>query len=254
MSPIFDHTVNADQSTFLGFGLEGVAYGIHVLLFGSAVTLLARSNSPKGPSIRPIFAASCLLFCMGTVHYAINFNNVYTSTIYRCYLVWNKNIWVVVLPILVAFGAASVKLQVRLWRLWRLGQDVKDAKDTFYSKTHEIEREHIYLRKENSPPTRMQHRFRAAPSSSTRPGGWFSKRNCDPGEEPGGQVRFEDGEGEGEDGGAFGVWLAKKWVPAMSVGHALYKRAEVEREGTQTTYLLLCSSLDGVYGFHHHCT
>ncbi|KAJ6476099.1 hypothetical protein C8R45DRAFT_1008824 [Mycena sanguinolenta] len=145
MSPTFDHTVNPDQATFLGFGLEGVAYGIHVLLFGSAVTLLARRNSPKGPSIRPIFAVSCLLFCMSTVHYAINFNNVYTSTmvhprphiaaethllvgadtifilsdlfsqlvlIYRCYLVWNKNIWVVILPILVAFGAASCGIAV----------------------------------------------------------------------------------------------------------------------------------------------
>jgi hypothetical protein len=25
----FEHTVNPDQATFLGFGLEGVAYGIH---------------------------------------------------------------------------------------------------------------------------------------------------------------------------------------------------------------------------------
>ncbi|KAJ6490853.1 hypothetical protein C8R45DRAFT_1137709 [Mycena sanguinolenta] len=150
MSPIFHHTVNADQATFLGFGLEGVAYGmyirrIHVLLFGSAVILLARSNVPKAVSIRPIFGASCLLFCMGTAHYAINFNNVYTSTmvhprphiadetrllagadtifilsdflsqlilIYRCYLVWNQNIWVVILPILVAFGAASSGIAV----------------------------------------------------------------------------------------------------------------------------------------------
>ncbi|KAF7357319.1 hypothetical protein MSAN_01327500 [Mycena sanguinolenta] len=141
----FSHTVNADQATFLGFGLEGVAYGIHVLLFGSAVTLLTRSNFPKGTSMRPIFAVSCLLFCMSTVHHAINFNNVYTSTmvhprphiadethllvgadtifilsdffsqlvlIYRCYLVWNKNIWIVILPILVAFAAASCGISV----------------------------------------------------------------------------------------------------------------------------------------------
>ncbi|KAJ7225112.1 hypothetical protein B0H12DRAFT_1328733 [Mycena haematopus] len=139
MAPSFDHTVNPDQATFLGLGLEGVAYGIHVILFGIAVSLLLR-KAPKGASIRPLFTISCLLFCLSTVHYAINFNNVYTSTmvhprphiaaetnllvgadtifilsdflsqlilIYRCYLVWNKNPWVVILPIVVAFGAAS---------------------------------------------------------------------------------------------------------------------------------------------------
>ncbi|KAJ6559927.1 hypothetical protein B0H19DRAFT_944743 [Mycena capillaripes] len=139
MAPSFDHTVNPDQATFLGFGLEGVAYGIHVILFGIAVSLLT-SKAPKGASIKPIFTASCLLFCLSTVHFAINFNNVYTSTmvhprphiaeethllagadsifilsdffsqlvlVYRCYLVWNKNPWVVILPVLVAFGSAS---------------------------------------------------------------------------------------------------------------------------------------------------
>ncbi|KAF8183576.1 hypothetical protein K438DRAFT_1140423 [Mycena galopus ATCC 62051] len=139
----FDHTVNPDQATFLGFGLEGVAYGIHVILFGIAISLVAR-NAAKG-SIRPVFAVSCLLFCMSTIHYAINFNNVYISTmvhprphiadethllvgadtifilsdfcgqvvlIYRCFLVWNKNIWVIILPVLVAFGAAACGLSV----------------------------------------------------------------------------------------------------------------------------------------------
>ncbi|KAJ7806425.1 hypothetical protein B0H14DRAFT_2304381, partial [Mycena olivaceomarginata] len=128
-----------DQATFLGFGLEGVAYGIHVILFGVAVSLLVNKGR-KGPSIGPIFGVSALLFCLSTVHFAINFNNVYTSTmvhprphiaaethllvgadamfilsdffsqlvlIYRCYLVWNRNIWVIILPVLVAFAAAS---------------------------------------------------------------------------------------------------------------------------------------------------
>ncbi|KAF8190966.1 hypothetical protein K438DRAFT_1831050 [Mycena galopus ATCC 62051] len=140
----FDHTVNPDQATFLGFGLEGVAYGIHVILFGIALSLLVR-KTPKGASIKPIFSISCLLFCMSTIHYGINFNNVYVSTmvhprphiadethllvgadtmfilsdffsqivlIYRCYLVWNKNIWVIILPVLVAFAAAACGLSV----------------------------------------------------------------------------------------------------------------------------------------------
>ncbi|KAJ7822818.1 hypothetical protein B0H14DRAFT_2294185, partial [Mycena olivaceomarginata] len=133
-----------DQATFFGFGLEGVAYGIHILLFGIAISIIVNKGR-KELSIGPIFAVSCLLFCMSTIHFAINFNNVYTSTmvhprphiaaetnllagadtifilsdffsqlvlIYRCYLVWKKNIWVIILPVLVAFAAASCGLAV----------------------------------------------------------------------------------------------------------------------------------------------
>lgn len=51
-----------------------------MILFGVAVSLLVNKGR-KGPSIGPIFGVSALLFCLSTVHFAINFNNVYTSTV-----------------------------------------------------------------------------------------------------------------------------------------------------------------------------
>jgi len=133
--------VNPDQATFLGFGLEGVAYGVNVVLFGIAthVLLLRRSRGNRSSNL-PIFAFTCLMFALCTVHYALNFNNVYDGTmvhvrphiseethllvgadsiwlltdffsqlllIYRCYLVWGKSIWVVILPVLVALASVS---------------------------------------------------------------------------------------------------------------------------------------------------
>ncbi|KAK6995783.1 hypothetical protein R3P38DRAFT_3223244 [Favolaschia claudopus] len=144
MPPSFQHTVNADQATFIGFGLEGIAYGIHVLLFGVAASLVPSRRSTSA-SIIPIFGLSCLLFGLGTVHFALNFNNVYDSTmvhprphiaaethllagadiifslsdflgqivlIYRCYLIWGNNPWIIILPLIVAFAAACVAVVV----------------------------------------------------------------------------------------------------------------------------------------------
>ncbi|KAJ7763376.1 hypothetical protein B0H16DRAFT_1804436 [Mycena metata] len=81
MPPSYTHTVNSDQATFLGFGLEGVAYGINVVLFGMAIRFLLRRRS-RGNQVSnlAILAFSCLMFALCTVHYALNFNNVYNGT------------------------------------------------------------------------------------------------------------------------------------------------------------------------------
>ncbi|KAJ7457392.1 hypothetical protein FB451DRAFT_1047355 [Mycena latifolia] len=157
MPPSYDHTVNTDQATFLGFALEGIAYGkspsvharqtilvhylgVNVILFGVAISVLARRTPMGKTSKLPMLAVTCLMFSLCTVHYSLNFNNVYNGLmvkvrphiseethllagadmlfaitdffsqlilIYRCYLVWGKTIWVIILPVLVAFASVA---------------------------------------------------------------------------------------------------------------------------------------------------
>ncbi|KAJ7344025.1 hypothetical protein DFH08DRAFT_871631 [Mycena albidolilacea] len=145
MPPSYTRTVNSDQATFIGFGLEGVGYGVNVVLFGIATHVLLHRSRGKRLSNLPIFAFTCFMFALCTVHYALNFNNVYDGTmvhvrphisaethllvgadtiwlltdffsqlllIYRCYLVWGKSIWVVILPLLIALASMACGLAV----------------------------------------------------------------------------------------------------------------------------------------------
>ncbi|KAJ7101442.1 hypothetical protein B0H15DRAFT_927222 [Mycena belliarum] len=138
MPPSFEHTVNTDQATFLGFGLEGIGYGVNLVLFMVAITVLVRRNPTA--SKMPIFAVTCLMFSLCTVHFSLNFHNVYTGLmvhprphiseetpllagadmifaitdffsqlilIYRCYIVWGKTVWIIILPVLVAFASVA---------------------------------------------------------------------------------------------------------------------------------------------------
>ncbi|KAJ7884703.1 hypothetical protein B0H13DRAFT_2537112 [Mycena leptocephala] len=125
----FGRTANPDHATFLGFGLEGVGYGTSVLI--------GRQSRTKGSGL-PIFALTCWMLGLVTVHYALNFNNVYNGLmvdivphiaeethllagadmifmisdfqIYRCYLVWGKTLWVIILPLFIAFATVSCGL------------------------------------------------------------------------------------------------------------------------------------------------
>ncbi|CAK5277022.1 unnamed protein product [Mycena citricolor] len=127
------HTVNPDQATSLGFGLEGIFYGIHIVFFSAAVVLFVSRQTLKQPTARPILVATLLLFALCTLHFALNFQNVYVSTmvkvrphisaetprlvaadtsfiladfigqlvlIYRCYLIWACNGLIILLPTL----------------------------------------------------------------------------------------------------------------------------------------------------------
>ncbi|KAJ7199656.1 hypothetical protein GGX14DRAFT_172500 [Mycena pura] len=145
MPPSFEHTVNPDQATFLGLGLEGIAYGVNLVLFGTSIAVLVNRQHAKNVSSIPIYALCFFMFGLCTVHFALNFNNVYTGTmvrpvphiaaethllvgadvtfcladflsqvvlIYRCYLVWARNIWVVILPLLIAFASVACSMAV----------------------------------------------------------------------------------------------------------------------------------------------
>ncbi|KAJ7654241.1 hypothetical protein B0H17DRAFT_1214450 [Mycena rosella] len=133
MPPSYDHTVDNNKATFLGFGLEAIFYGINLILFAISTVLLYRRRPGAQTSSRvPMFAVTVIMFSLCTVHFALNFNNVYDSLlvhprpeisaetpllagadmlfsitdwcsqlilIYRCYLVWGRNIWIIIFPI-----------------------------------------------------------------------------------------------------------------------------------------------------------
>ncbi|CAK5278665.1 unnamed protein product [Mycena citricolor] len=177
MSADLAHTINPDQATFLGFGLEGIFYGkslrVHLLLFGTAAFLFCRPRVLKNHTIIPIIFATIILLALCTIHFALNFDNVYVSTmvsprphisgethklivadssfiladfvgqlvlIYRCYLVWAQNVWIIILPFLIALGALGNVWNVRYrdcyenqshWRTSPYGPRAHGRRDIF---------------------------------------------------------------------------------------------------------------------------
>ncbi|KAJ3889894.1 hypothetical protein GG344DRAFT_78365 [Lentinula edodes] len=71
------HTVNSDQATFLGMGFEALAYGIYTLLFFTSLAVLTWRTPALNASKKPMFAATIFMFSLATVHFSLNFNNVY---------------------------------------------------------------------------------------------------------------------------------------------------------------------------------
>ncbi|KAJ3901829.1 hypothetical protein F5879DRAFT_786891, partial [Lentinula edodes] len=131
----------SDQATFLGMGFEALAYaGIYTLLFFTSLAVLTWRTPALNASKKPMFAATIFMFSLATVHFSLNFNNVYQGLmvkptahisdethllagadmifsisdfcsqlilIYRCYLVWSRNPWVIVLPILISCASVG---------------------------------------------------------------------------------------------------------------------------------------------------
>ncbi|KAJ6632230.1 hypothetical protein B0H10DRAFT_1771350 [Mycena sp. CBHHK59/15] len=145
MSSSFSHSVNTDQATFLGFAFEAIAYGTYIVLFGISIAVLMRRTPAMNTSKIPMFTITCFMFSLCTVHFSLNFNNVYDGLmvhprphiseetpllagadlifsiadfcsqlilINRCYLVWGKAIWVVILPILISFASVACTIGV----------------------------------------------------------------------------------------------------------------------------------------------
>ncbi|KAI0754440.1 hypothetical protein C8Q80DRAFT_1247167 [Daedaleopsis nitida] len=122
----------------VGFACEAVSWGVHVILFLTSLLLLRRRQVSFQSTITVIVVANCLLFTACTLHFALEFNHFYTALasagtvngfsketvtlfaadimlsicdlfgdfilLYRCWIVWNRAYWVVVLPGLTAIG------------------------------------------------------------------------------------------------------------------------------------------------------
>ncbi|KAF9461365.1 hypothetical protein BDZ94DRAFT_1263854 [Collybia nuda] len=143
MAEAFTHTVNTDQAAFLGFALEAIAYGTYVVLFFISIAVLIWKTPAQNASKPFLFAVTCFMFSLCTVHFSLNFNNVYNGLlvhprphiseetkllagadmlfsvtdfcsqlilIYRCYLVWGRTLWVVILPILINLATVACGL------------------------------------------------------------------------------------------------------------------------------------------------
>ncbi|KAF8463548.1 hypothetical protein DFH94DRAFT_817779 [Russula ochroleuca] len=141
-------TINDDISALVGFICEAFFYGCYTLLFVIAVYL-----NPNGPNRwprvkRPVFILSMFMYLFCSIHFALQFNHFYealnargvkgfanvTSTviaagidmtladftgelifIYRCWVLWSENYWVIIVPTLGAIsGIVSIAEVVHL--------------------------------------------------------------------------------------------------------------------------------------------
>ncbi|KAI0682077.1 hypothetical protein C8T65DRAFT_597625 [Cerioporus squamosus] len=131
-------------AALLGFACEAVLWGAYSVLFVASIALLLRrARAHRGTNV-PIMIANFVLFATCTAHFALELNHFYMSLgtvgvdgfadetaklvgadllislvdflgdlvlLYRCWIIWGKNIWVVALPLLTAtagFGCITI--------------------------------------------------------------------------------------------------------------------------------------------------
>ncbi|KAG0704845.1 hypothetical protein DFH29DRAFT_848539 [Suillus ampliporus] len=132
-------SINVTQA--VGLICEALLYGVYCILFITSVVILIK----RYRSNRVIWVANCLLFMTCTAHFALMFNHFYIALehapfadfanetpalmganlmisvvdfigdlllLYRCWLVWEKRFYVIVLPLLTAFGGFGCILPI----------------------------------------------------------------------------------------------------------------------------------------------
>ncbi|KAG1796262.1 uncharacterized protein HD556DRAFT_1441555 [Suillus plorans] len=133
-----------DIAALIGFGCEAVLYGSYCILF--IVSWIVLSQKRPSPNLSsPVVFANCLLFFCCTAHFALEFNHFYTTLestgvdgfsaetpgligadflisftdlvgdlvlVYRCWMLWDRNYYVVILPLLTAFGGFACIMEV----------------------------------------------------------------------------------------------------------------------------------------------
>jgi hypothetical protein len=135
---------SGDMPALIGFGCEAVLYGSYCILFIVSWMVLAQNR--RSPNLSsPVVFANCLLFFCCTAHFALEFNHFYTTLestgvdgfsaetpslfgadflisftdlvgdlvlVYRCWMLWGQNYYVVILPLLSAFGGFACIMEV----------------------------------------------------------------------------------------------------------------------------------------------
>ncbi|KAG0700287.1 hypothetical protein DFH29DRAFT_933016 [Suillus ampliporus] len=133
-----------DLAALIGFGCEAVLYGSYCILF--VISWIVLSQKRRSPNLSsPVVFANCLLFLCCTAHFALEFNHFYTTLestgvdnfsaettgltgadflisftdlvgdlvlVYRCWMLWGKNYYVVILPLLSAFGGFACIMEL----------------------------------------------------------------------------------------------------------------------------------------------
>jgi len=135
--------ISADEAAFIGFIFEGISWGVYLVIFTLSLTFLIWRRTTKRINWRMVFA-TVLLFTLCTTHYileientiTIYFNNpdgipladetpvlfgadtIFSITdffanlvlIYRLWLVWSKNWYIIILPLLIACASISCSM------------------------------------------------------------------------------------------------------------------------------------------------
>ncbi|KIP07247.1 hypothetical protein PHLGIDRAFT_24165 [Phlebiopsis gigantea 11061_1 CR5-6] len=126
--------VDVDVLALIGFACESLFYGAYCVLFAASIYVLYSVKKSRGLN-KVIVALHCCLFTACTLHYALEFNHFYTILgssgvdgfanetyhlfiadctvsvadffgdlvlIYRCWIIWGYNYWIIILPLLSA--------------------------------------------------------------------------------------------------------------------------------------------------------
>ncbi|KAG2745487.1 hypothetical protein P692DRAFT_20955139 [Suillus brevipes Sb2] len=133
-------SINVTQA--VGLICEALLYGVYCVLFVVSVVILIKRYQISN---RVIWVANCLLFATSTAHFALMFNHFYIALendpfakfanetsvllganlmisvvdiigdlllLYRCWLVWGKNYYVIILPLLTALAGFGCILPI----------------------------------------------------------------------------------------------------------------------------------------------
>ncbi|KAI0296488.1 hypothetical protein B0F90DRAFT_1819923 [Multifurca ochricompacta] len=134
-----------DMAALIGFACEAVTYGAYFILFILSMVMISKMRQAKRRINAPIVIASTLLFLVCTAHFAIEFNHFYITLkeigvnhyadetnpligadllisvadligdailIYRCWLIWGKNYFVIIIPSLCAVAGFACVAEV----------------------------------------------------------------------------------------------------------------------------------------------
>ncbi|KAF9223683.1 hypothetical protein BS17DRAFT_781058 [Gyrodon lividus] len=133
-----------DLAALIGFACEAVLWGAYCILFVVSLIILGRRRLSESFA-NPIVYIHCLIFLCCTTHFALEFNHFYTTLnatgvdhyadetsqlvgadffisfidllgdlvlIYRCWMVWGKNYYVILLPLMSSIGGFACMLGV----------------------------------------------------------------------------------------------------------------------------------------------
>ncbi|RPD61380.1 hypothetical protein L227DRAFT_500506 [Lentinus tigrinus ALCF2SS1-6] len=136
--------LNNDTAALIGFACEAIGWGLYAVLFISSLVLILRRLRTHATNV-PIVFFMCALFVLCTTHFALEFNHFYVvlgSTgvdgfanetkpligadilvslcdlfgdfilLYRCWIVWERNYWVIILPALTAVAGFACIMEV----------------------------------------------------------------------------------------------------------------------------------------------
>ncbi|KAH7913519.1 hypothetical protein BJ138DRAFT_1081397 [Hygrophoropsis aurantiaca] len=137
--------LSSDIAALIGFGCEAVLYGGYCVLFIVSLMVLLRRRSSTRSFTNPILLANCLLFLCCTAHFALEFNHYHDTLqnsgvpgysnenrrlaaadflisltdligdlvlLYRCWMVWGKNYYIIILPFLSAIAGFACIMEV----------------------------------------------------------------------------------------------------------------------------------------------